>query len=264
MAAIIYEKTPGALTPTGDRAVSTFPSGLVRVDQTFSCKTSVATTHRIALAVGSNFPNGSYPAIDGLKIYPEVQETQRGDGFTEFKVSAYGRTTANLNYIMKAEKQRLWNFGYTLVDGGQVSGQSAQIDATYYKVDGILVILKGQDLSVEELNLPSEFSTLKGILRVVKNLGEATTGLYNVGETNYDYFDWNGISRINKYITYKYWHGTVGLDGKVDPTNSVASYLVYDLPVIRVNKETNYGNFTELEISVCGRAIDSNYWPTDE
>jgi hypothetical protein len=92
MPAIIYEKTPGALIPTGDRTVSTFPSGLVRVDQTFVCKTTAAENHRADLAVGNDFPNGIYPTMDGLKIFPDAQEVQRTDGFTEFKVSGYGRT----------------------------------------------------------------------------------------------------------------------------------------------------------------------------
>ena len=93
MSITIYEKTPSGLYATGDRTVSTFPSGLVRVEQTFVCKTSAAATHRAALTVGTNMPGGNAPAIDGLKIFPEPQEKQRGDGFTEFVVSAYGRTT---------------------------------------------------------------------------------------------------------------------------------------------------------------------------
>lgn len=91
MSAIIYEKTANGLYPTGQRTVATFPSGLLRVEQNFVCKTSAEATHRAALAVGEDFPNGSYPAIDGLKIFPEVQEIRRADGFTEFKVSAFGR-----------------------------------------------------------------------------------------------------------------------------------------------------------------------------
>jgi hypothetical protein len=92
MPAIIYQKTPGGLFATGERTVSTFPSGLVRVEQTFICPTSHAATHRAALAVGNNMPGGSAPAIDGLKIFPEPQEKERTDSFTEFVVSAYGRT----------------------------------------------------------------------------------------------------------------------------------------------------------------------------
>lgn len=91
---IIYEQTPGGLYPTGQRTVTTFPSGLIRVDQSFACKTSVAPTHRATLAVGSNFPGESYPAMDGLKIFPEPQEKRRDDGFTEFTVNSFGR----LNY----------------------------------------------------------------------------------------------------------------------------------------------------------------------
>lgn len=91
MSAIIYEKTANGLYPTGQRAVATFPSGLLRVEQTFMCKTSAEATHRAALEVGEDFPNGSDPSLDGLKIFPEPQEIRRGDGFTEFKVTAYGR-----------------------------------------------------------------------------------------------------------------------------------------------------------------------------
>lgn len=91
MSITIYEKTPSGLYATGDRTVSTFPSGLVRVEQTFVCRSTSAATNRATLAVGNNFPNGSTPAIDGLKIFPAPQERERDDGFTEFIVTAYGR-----------------------------------------------------------------------------------------------------------------------------------------------------------------------------
>jgi hypothetical protein len=93
MSATIYEKESNGLYSTGQRSVSTFPSGLVRVDQTLVCRNTAAASHRSSLAVGTAMPGGSYPAIDGLKIFPEPQEKQRGDGFTEFIVSAYGRVS---------------------------------------------------------------------------------------------------------------------------------------------------------------------------
>ena len=107
MSAIIYEKQTNGLYPTGQRSVSTFPSGLIRVDQTFVCKTSAASTHRAALAVGANMPGGSSPAIDGLKIFPEPQEKRRDDGFTEFIVSSYGRTTTGTS-INESYTSRFW------------------------------------------------------------------------------------------------------------------------------------------------------------
>lgn len=89
---MIFIANPTALIPQPGRAVNTFPSGLVRVDQTYLGLTSQATTHRATLAVGNDMPDGdSSPCIDGLKIFPEVQERRREDGFTEYIVSAYGR-----------------------------------------------------------------------------------------------------------------------------------------------------------------------------
>lgn len=88
----IFIANPTALIAQPGRAVNTFPSGLVRVDQPYLGLTSQAATHRATLAVGNNMPDGnSSPCIDGLKIFPEVQERRREDGFTEFIVSAYGR-----------------------------------------------------------------------------------------------------------------------------------------------------------------------------
>jgi hypothetical protein len=77
------------------RAVNTFPSGLVRVDQTYLGLTANASTHRAILAVGNDMPDGdTSPCIDGLKIFPEVQERRREDGWTEYIVSAYGRVNS--------------------------------------------------------------------------------------------------------------------------------------------------------------------------
>lgn len=118
MSAIIYEKTANGLYPTGQRMVATFPSGLIRVEQTFVCKTSAESTHRVALAVGEDFPNGSDPSFDGLKIFPESQEIRRGDGFTEFKVTAYGRKNTAGTFSLLTDyfySKSFWN-GTTMVD----------------------------------------------------------------------------------------------------------------------------------------------------
>lgn len=75
------------------RSVATFPSGLVRVDRTYACRIEKVGLLRKLFAVGNLLPNDDgTPAIDGLYIFPEVQETRRVDGFVEFKVSGYGRT----------------------------------------------------------------------------------------------------------------------------------------------------------------------------
>jgi hypothetical protein len=96
MSYTIFTANPTALIAQPGRAVNTFPSGLVRVDQTYLGLTTEAATHRAILAVGNDMPDGdTSPCIDGLKIFPEVQERRREDGFTEYIVSAYGRTNTS-------------------------------------------------------------------------------------------------------------------------------------------------------------------------
>jgi hypothetical protein len=100
MAAIIYEKNTNGLIATGQRTVSTFDSGLVRVDRKYVCRSSAAATHRATLAVGNAPPDDDgAPCIDGLFIFPQPQELQRGDGFTEFEVSSYGRTRSEMRDV---------------------------------------------------------------------------------------------------------------------------------------------------------------------
>ena len=90
--ATIYEKTPGALIAAPGRTVATFPSGLVRADQKFVCRDDQKETARFDLKAGKPFPTQDLPCMDGCDIFPVPQETQRGDGFSEFSVSGYGRS----------------------------------------------------------------------------------------------------------------------------------------------------------------------------
>lgn len=106
MSYLLYTSPEAAtgLIPQPGRAVNTFPSGLVRVDQTYLGLTSNAAMHRAILAVGNDMPDGdTAPCIDGLKIFPEAQERRREDGFTEYIVSAYGRasSTGQNNSVLK-------------------------------------------------------------------------------------------------------------------------------------------------------------------
>jgi hypothetical protein len=87
-----YHGTNGIIALPG-RSISTFPSGLVRVDRTYAVRADRASAVRREFAAGNLLPfDDGTPAIDGLYIFPEPQETRRDDGFVEFKVSGYGRT----------------------------------------------------------------------------------------------------------------------------------------------------------------------------
>ena len=90
--AYTYHGTTDLVMAPG-RSVTTFPSGLVRVERRYMCRKENAARYRSDLAVGSPLPgDDGAPAFDGLYIFPEAQEQAREDGFTEFQVTAYGRS----------------------------------------------------------------------------------------------------------------------------------------------------------------------------
>jgi hypothetical protein len=87
-----------------NRTVQTYPSGLVRVDRSYVCRKADAVRNRSKFQVGDFLPDDDgAPAIDGLYIFPDAQETVRDDGFVEFRVSAYGRI--NTTGIEKIEDE---------------------------------------------------------------------------------------------------------------------------------------------------------------
>ena len=136
----IYEKTPGALIPTGERTVATFESGLVRVDQSYTSSNAAAVANRATLAIGGNMPDGNdAPAIDGLKIFPHPQEITRPDGFTEFRLSAYGRITETLQNITQTQvtyqPSTLWRFRAWDIAGSIVVPAGTPISADQIPID---------------------------------------------------------------------------------------------------------------------------------
>ena len=59
------------------------------------CRKADVARYRNILRVNEPMPfDDGAPAIDGLFIFPEPQEQVRDDGFVEFRVTAYGRTTS--------------------------------------------------------------------------------------------------------------------------------------------------------------------------
>lgn len=108
---------PSDLIAQAGRSVTTFPSGLIRVDQSFLTESSALLASRGLVAVGNDAPGGdASPSVDGLKIFPEAQERQREDGFTEFIVSSYGRTSSPGTAVLGVELVTLnasYSFTYT-------------------------------------------------------------------------------------------------------------------------------------------------------
>jgi hypothetical protein len=95
----IYTAKRGRLVKQGDMGIFIFPSGLVRLEQTFVCLEDDIQTQRATLANGKLYPldfegttlKRPVDVIDGFYIYPQPTEKMRGDGFAELYVTAFGR-----------------------------------------------------------------------------------------------------------------------------------------------------------------------------
>ena len=233
MPQIIYEKNAGELIPQGGRSVSTFPSGLVRVDQTFICSTPNIATHRASLKVKEDFPGGSEPAIDGLYIYPEVQENRRGDGFSELIASGYGRTANTLQNIRKQV------FTGTL-QRRSVSG-STTLFYSQNIINGFIAIKDGDSLSVEDLGLDDQLLVPFNLVNTDDDYEIVITSI----EFNYkslNYIDWNGDLRTRYFSKINFYSTQWGL--------GALHNLSWVSPIIKVINSQNFGVFKELEISV--------------
>lgn len=79
------------LKPQDNISVQNFPSGLIRVEQTFLCETEKSAILTQTLSAGNILSSSGEIADAGLYIYPQPSIVRRDDGFTEIRVTAYGR-----------------------------------------------------------------------------------------------------------------------------------------------------------------------------
>jgi hypothetical protein len=240
MPQIIYEKNAGELIPQGGRSVSTFPSGLIRVDQTFICSTPNIATHRANLKIKEDFPGGFEPAIDGLYIYPEVQENRRGDGFSELIASGYGRTADTLQNIRK----QVFTGTVQMASGGTIGDILFNVTNLFYSrniINGFIAIKDGDSLSVEDLGLDDQLFVPFNLINTDNNYEIVITYI----EFNYkslNYIDWNGDLRTRYYSKINFYNTRWG--------SGISYSFPWASPVIKVINSQNFGVFKELEISV--------------
>lgn len=219
--ATIYEKTPGALIATPGRSISTFPSGLCRVDQTYVCATAAAATHRAALAVGNTIPDGNdTPSLEPLAIFPQVQEIERGDGFTEFKVSAYGQTTTQgsgpARKLSGIQLLPVVTLGGALV--GNPPTASVPVYFSLWAITGFLVLPFGETTNISQVEYDPELGNAFDFYQTAGNL------LSYSKQSDTDYL-----------VTLQ--SGAVGTVTLTAPTMLIDSY-------------TNFGSYAQLRITI--------------
>ncbi len=222
MSAIIYEQTPGALTAQAGRAVTTFQSGLVRVDQTYIGATADAATHRETLAMGNAMPDGNdAPSIETLSIYPGPQEIERTDGFTEFKVSAYGRTAAGFRGIELIQSVSLG----TASTATTPDPTYTDVYGVFWNITGFIVMPFGTPVTIGDLEYES---TLNDPLRFSTTLQGDAIDFTRINDTRYN----------------------------LDLGYPDVSHVNLSDPFMTINSQSNFGAFVEINVSV-SRGINS-------
>ena len=234
----IIEQTPGSLYKQPTRTVATFPSGLVRIDQSYVCSNAAEATHRTTLAVGNELPqDDGYPAIDGAYIFPHCQQVRSGEGFTEFTASAYGRTTDQpSNYITTIQTV--------------ASGQASSYKLMDFTLE--IVLPTEQVLTLETLNLDpqmldpfdffyiNEYNTVRNIT-VTGSTNLTLTAVNAQGQV-----DNSAYRRRRKFlITFDMFTST----GEPTGTTQDAVFVLND-PTIKIVSQSHYGKFTEYKIEV--------------
>ena len=98
MSATVYKT--GSTWRQGGRTVETFRSGLIKTTDTYKTPIADIDASLATFTVGSAI-TGVSQAHDGVKIYPEPQWKDDGDGFATISVTGYGRTRAATGFTVE-------------------------------------------------------------------------------------------------------------------------------------------------------------------
>ncbi len=192
------------------------------------------------LAIGNPLPDGdNSPAIDGLSIFPASDENRRGDGFTEFNVSAYGRVSTALSGIQLTPVTVLSSTFYA----GPVSPEFlVGIRYKLYNIAGSITIPSVTVLEYDDLGLDSSMidpfdfepanANVSEIILDALVIDEGTKG--EITDTGYM------VTR-----SFKLWQVRLTADG-INPSHTY-HVKIYP-PSVSVKSYKNFGAFTEVEI----------------
>ena len=218
----IYEKTTGSLIKTADRSITSFPSGLIRVDQVYVGKSDEESTHRAALSYGAAMPNqNDTPAIDGLHIFPEVQESRDGSGLTKYQCSGYGRTTEDYRELTRTRNSFLLPTDIAIL----------KLQIVTDSLQGIIVKRNGEVIEEGEIVFSDEFLKLRSVSYyshpLIKNIS---------------------VSEISVSETFPIVRGYLARFDTTDPTLEEQFFYVAD-PFVSITAKRNFGEFVEYEFN---------------
>jgi len=237
MAAIIYEKSNGSLVATGNRRVTTFESGLVRVDRVYVCATTNAAAHRLTLMMGGELPDDDgAPAIDGLFIFPAPQETTRGDGFTEFAVSAYGRVSS----APKTDASSV----ITLL------GYYGRIFYSLNIITGEVPLPRGNEFNAVDIQVDPAIFDPFGFVCVDPDLTVTGYALKRTITENRVNWDGSVIPAQTRILE-------IYIDGGISPSSDI---VIVTTPIIEITSRRAFGSVDELTFSASPAVADTSLY----
>lgn len=215
-----------------NRTVQTYPSGLVRVEQSFVCRKSQAATYRSRLKAGEKMPiSDSAPAIDGLYIFPDAAQAPRDDGFFEFRVTAYGRTSTTgqrvalspaRGYLKFYALYRAPNSSYDPTDSTSSATLESELESSI-PVDIVNVYYKFCVPANQTFQPPDDIRQIGGIF---------------LADTSIDLFS-QSFSAAEIFPTY--------LTTNVRPSSQIRRSPVFSVSPTGFNR-SNFGKFDEITV----------------
>jgi hypothetical protein len=198
------------------RTVNTFASGLVRIDNSYVAKTSnIQEVRNVSFKVGQPiYGDDTYPAVDGLFLYPEPQEVRKEYGMTELIASYYGRTRTDVPPPVATER--------SIAIGSYVISINDLFFEFVVPV-GEVVNFRDQDLFNTPRSEPNAIYTDSG--ETLVNFRKSFTGEGGVG-----------VSVL--FDSYSYINNLAG-----------TFYIYLRKPTMLVIAQRNFGKFVELEVT---------------
>jgi hypothetical protein len=202
--------------------MTSFPSGLIRVDQVYVGKSDDESTHRAALSYGAAMPNqNDTPAIDGMYIFPEVQESRDGSGLTKYQCSGYGRTTEDYRELTRTRNSFLLPTDIAIV----------KLQIVTDSLQGIIVKRNGEVIEEGEIVFSDEFLKLRSVsyysFPLIKNIS---------------------VSEISVSETFPIVRGYLARFDTTQPTLDEQFFYVAD-PFVTITAQRNFGEFVEYEFN---------------
>jgi len=221
----IYEKSPNQLIRTGERSITSFPSGLMRVDQLYVGKSGNESDHRAQLSYGAVMPGQSdLPDLDGVFIFPEIQESRDGQGFTRYQASGYGRTTDQPRELSRTQQTLKMQGGF----------DNAIFNISVIVVNTTNTIVKRLGEVVTDADFTFDESLLLPFAVIYDNFPERI--FQSVTETN--------VLQA-RFGTVRVYEARF-LDGDIP----YALFFRLIDPKVEIIAQRNFGKFTEYEVAL--------------